>query len=157
MADFKVVIPTNEMAMQIALMLNRQNKLRRQHNMLTILQSTATYFVEVISSRVVGCTALLQDNPGVSKSFHTSVLPEYRGRGLGRKLLLAAINNCSTPYIYGTIRADNIASLTLVQRVGFEPIQRTWVKNHYIITVGRSIENGANTRNYAKMIKMLLL
>jgi ribosomal protein S18 acetylase RimI-like enzyme len=145
MADFKVVIPKNEIAMQISLMLNKQNKLRRNHTMFTILQSTATYFIEVIGSRVVGCTALLQNHPGVSKSFHTSVLPEYRGKGLGKKLLTAAINGCGTPYIYGTIRADNIASLTLVQRVGFEPIKRTWVKDHYIITVGRSIQNGTST------------
>lgn len=147
MADFRLVIPTNEIAAQIAVMLNNQNKLRRKHNMFTILQSAATYFVEVIDGVVVGFTALIQEHTGVSKSFHTSVLPECRGKGLGKKLLTAAINNCRTPYVYGTIRADNTASLTLVHRVGFRPIRRTWVKNHYIITVGRSIENGAVSRN----------
>ncbi len=145
MANFKIVIPINEMATQVAVMLNKQNKLRHKHSMFTILQSRATYFVEVVSSRVVGCTALLQDCPGVSKSFHTSVLPEYRGKGLGKKMLTAAITNCNTPYVYGTIRADNIASLTLVQRVGFKPIKRTWIRGHYVITVGRSIQNGFNT------------
>ncbi len=140
MADFKVIISTNEIAGQIAAMLNRQNKLQRKHSMLTIVQSPATYFVEVVGSVVVGCTALLcTHHSKVSKSFHTSVSPYYRGRGIGKKLMSATLNNCTTPFIYGTIRADNVASLALVYSVGFKPIKKTFIKNHYIITVGRSI------------------
>lgn len=135
MAEFYVTLSQQEIAKQVAVLLNNHNKLYRQHTPYSIMQSTADYFVEVMGDKVVGCTALLKEYPEMSKSYHTSVIPEHRRKGLGVKLLLTAINNCETPYIYGTIREDNYASLRLVEKLGWKPIRKDWKRDHFVVTM----------------------
>ena len=139
MANFLVAVPNYSIANQIARLLNNQNRLRSKHSAQSILRDPATYFVELEGDRVVGCTGLLKQTNDVSKSFHTSVAPDKMGKGLGTKLMQIAVNNCKTPFIFGTIREDNHASLRMVSKLGFKPLARTLVQNHYIITVGRYI------------------
>jgi len=140
MSVFCTIIPPDSIAAQIAAMLNKHNRLYKRHNRYTILNSPALYLVEISLDRVVGCTAVLREHAKVSKSFHTSVLPEYRGRRVGSRLMQSAINSCTSNFIYGTIRADNTASLSLVGRLGFSKIGETINKGHKIITVGRNIK-----------------
>lgn len=142
MADFRIIIPANKVARQIASLLNVQNRLRKKHTAQSILASLATYFIETEGDRVIGCSALMAHNVQLSKSFHTSVVSDRMGQGLGSKLLSAAINNCRTPLIFGIIREDNEASLAMVSKLGFKHLARTYVKDHYIITVGRNTNHG---------------
>jgi len=139
MAEFYVTLSQQEIARQIANLLNKYNKLYIYHTDHSIINSAADYFVEIVGDKVVGCTALLKEYPTLSKSYHASVLPEYRRKGLGTKLLLTAMNNCSTPYIYGTIREDNVASLRLVDKLGWKSIRRDWERDHYVITVANKL------------------
>ena len=139
MAEFYVTLSQQEIAKQVAKLLNIHNKLYRKHTPHSIMQSAADYFVEIVGDRVVGCTALLKEFPTMSKSYHTCVLPEYRRRGLGVKLLSTAVNNCTTPYAYGTIREDNIASLKLVSKLGWKYIRKDWNKDHFVITMANRL------------------
>jgi RimJ/RimL family protein N-acetyltransferase len=139
MADFYITLPQQEIAKQVASLLNSYNKLYKRHTPFSIMQSMADYFVEVVGDKVVGCSALIQEYPELSKSYHTSVLPEYRGKGLATKLLRTAINNCKTPYIYGTIREDNVASIGLVSKLGWQFVRKEWSKDHYIITMANKL------------------
>lgn len=139
MAEFYVTLSQQEIAKQVAALLNDYNKLNRQHTPSSIMQSTADYFVEIVGDKVVGCTALFKEYPTMSKSYHTSVLPGYRRNGLGVKLMLTAINNCETPYIYGTIREDNSASLRLVEKLGWKYIRKDWKRDHFVITMANKL------------------
>ena len=139
MAEFYVTLSKLDIAKQVADLLNKYNKLYTYHTEHSIVNSAANYFVEIVEDKVVGCTALLKEYPTLSKSFHTSVLPEYRRKGLGAKLLLTAINNCSTQYVYGTIREDNTASLGLVGKLGWKFVRKDWKRDHYVITTAHKI------------------
>jgi len=139
MAEFYVTLSQLDIAKQIADLLNKYNRLYTFHTEHSIINSAADYFVEIVEDKVVGCTALLKEFPMLSKSFHTSVLPEYRRKGLGVKLLMTAINNCSTPYVYGTIREDNNASLRLVNKLGWRFVRKDWKRDHHVITVAHKI------------------
>jgi len=140
MADFYVTVSQQEIAKQVADLLNSHNKLYVTHTDYSIMHSAADYFVEIVEDKVIGCTALLKEFPEMSKSYHTSVHPDYRRRGLGVKLLLTAVNNCKTPYIYGTIREDNTASLGLVSKLGWKYVRRDWKKDHFVITMANKLK-----------------
>jgi RimJ/RimL family protein N-acetyltransferase len=140
MAEFYITLPQIEMATQISQLLNSQNRLYTFHTNRTIMNGMASYFVEVSDGKVVGCTALLKEFPTLSKSFHTSVSPTHKRRGLAVKLLSTAIANCDTPHIYGTIREDNVPSLNLVEKLGWKFIRKEWNKDHYVITMAGRVK-----------------
>ena len=133
MAEFFVTLSSQEMAAQVAALLNMQNKLYKSHTASTVLNGAANYFVEIEGNTVVGCTGLLKEYPTLSKSFHTSVLPSHQKKGLGAKLLATAIANCETEYVYGTIREDNPASLNLVAKFGWKFVKKYWNRDHFVI------------------------
>lgn len=135
MAEFFVTLSNHEMASQIAALLNMQNKLYKSHAASTIMNSAASYFVEIDDNRVVGCTGLLKEYPTLSRSYHTSVHPSHQRRGLAARLMMVAIANCETEYIYGTIREDNTASLNLVKKFGWKFVKKHWNKDHFVITM----------------------
>ena len=135
MAEFYVTLGSDKMAQQIANLLNMQNQLYIHHTAHTIMSTATDYFVEIESGVVIGCSGMIKEFPTLSKSYHTSVHPNYQGRGLGSKLLKTAMANCSTPYVYGTIREDNPASLRLVSKLGWRYVRKDWSRDHYIITM----------------------
>lgn len=137
MADFFVALSAAEMANQVADMLNKHNKLISKYTGQSLLYSSGRYFVEVEGDKVVGCVAMQPEPPELTKLFHACVLPEKRRQGVIRKLMEIAIAQSKTPYVYGTIREDNIASLTMVEKLGFVRAKKEWHKDHFIITVGR--------------------
>lgn len=137
MADFYVTLSTIEMATQIADMLNKHNKLLGKYTGQSLLYSPGRYFVEVEGNKVVGCVALQTEGSELTKLFHACVLPEKRKQGIARKLMEIAITNSKTPFVYGTIREDNVASLAMVAKLGFVRAKKEWHNDHYVITVGR--------------------
>lgn len=142
MAHFYITLPTQEIAVQVAKLLNMQNKLYKVHNVLTVMNSLAVYFVEVEGDKIVGCSALLKEHPTLSKSYHTSVLPSHQRRGLATKLLSTAMNNCDTRYIYGTIRQDNKPSIGLVHKLGWQFVRKDWNKDHWTVTMAKKLKGG---------------
>ncbi len=142
MANFHITLPTHSIAEQIAKLLNMQNRLYTKHNILSIMQSPATYFVEVERDKVVGCSALLKEHPTLSKCYHMSILPSHQRRGLASKLLKVSMDNCTTRYIYGTIRQDNFASLNLVKKFDWQLIRKDWNKDHWVVTMAKKVEGG---------------
>lgn len=144
MAEFYVSLSQEDIAEQIAALLNRHNKLVKIHNKFTIMNSTIKYFVEMTTSGgaihkpvVIGCVGLLKDNSYLSTVKHLSVDPSYRERGIAKRLVQIAIANCTTDNIRMTIREDNVPSLMLSKAIQFKHITKTLHKDHYVITVGR--------------------
>lgn len=60
-----------------------------------------------------------------------AVLPEYRGRGIGRALLLAAENHCrdtGLEYLGLAVSTHNVKALTLYEKLGFAEERKIMVK-----------------------------
>lgn len=137
MAEFYVSLSNNEMAAQIAGLINTYNQLSKAHTIYSVLNSMAKYFVEVINDRVIGCTALIKEEENLSRNFHTCVSPEFRRRGVARKLKLLAIQNCDTNYIFSTVRENNTPSINMNLSLGYVFVNKIWARDHYVLTLGR--------------------
>lgn len=59
----------------------------------------------------------LEDENGYE--FSWTVAPEFRGRGLGKKMLLQAIGEVKSPILKAKIKKENIASIKMAQAAGF--------------------------------------
>lgn len=139
MAEFYTSLSSLEIANQIAEMLNKHNRLTTKHYGPGVATSAGKYFVEIDRDKVIGCVAIIQESPDLSKLFHACVRPEYRKHGIARKLMQIAIGQCKTSHVYGTIREDNAASLAMVRNLGFVFVKKEWHYDHNVITVGRRL------------------
>jgi ribosomal protein S18 acetylase RimI-like enzyme len=139
MAEFYTALSAPEMAEQIANMLNTHNRLTTKHYGAGLVNAGGKYFVELERDKVIGCVGIVQETPNLTKVFHACVLPEFRKHGIAKKLMRIAINQCKTSHIYGTVRSDNEASLSMVKGLGFVYVKKDWHKDHDVITVGRRL------------------
>lgn len=142
MANFYTSLPAEEIARQVAELLNNHNKLRKRHTAQSIMSGRGAYSVDIVGGQVIACSAIIRENEQITRQFHLCVHPDWRRRGLGRKLKLAALGNVSTPYVYVTIREDNVASINLNTSVGFVFVKKDWVGDHYVLTLGRMMTGG---------------
>lgn len=142
MSEFYVSVPKKSMALQIATLLNNHNNLRRKHTTGTILNGTASYFVEVINDKVVGCAGLDRKYPTLSEIKHVCVAPTHRRQGVAKKLIDLAIANSGADYVYMSIRSDNIPSLMAAKSLGFVLVKRNPKRNYDIVIVGRKKHYG---------------
>jgi len=141
MANFYTTLPADEIARQVAELLNNHNLLRKHHNINTIMKARAAYFVDIVGGQVIGCSAIHQETEEVTKQFHLCVHPNFRRQGLGRKLKLASLAHVTTPYVYVTIREDNVPSITLNTSLGFVLVKKDWTGDHNVLTLGRMLIN----------------
>lgn len=146
MANFYMTLSGEEIAHQVAELLNAHNQLRKRHSGYTILASRGAYFVDIVGGQVIGCQAILRENDQLTRLFHLCVHPDWRRRGLARKLKLAALSNVRTPYAYVTIREDNVASINLNQSLGFVFVKKDCVGDHHVLTLGRMMTDAGQTR-----------
>jgi len=137
MANFYMTLPAEEISRQVAILLNNNNQLRKHHSRYTIMAERGMYFVDIVAGQVIGCQGILQENAQITKLFHLCVHPDWRRRGIARRLKIAALNHITTPYAYVTIREDNIASIRLNMSLGFTLVKKDWVGNHNLLTFGR--------------------
>ena len=144
MADFYVSLSNNEIASQIAALLNTHNQLLVSHNAVSIGSGASNYFVEISRtaqgiSQVVGCAGLLKEFPTLSKIYHVSVRPDYRNMGIAKKLIGLAIQNCETERVYMTVREGNVPSLKMASSLNFKFVDKMWSRSHdhMVILVGR--------------------
>lgn len=147
MASFFVSLTNEEIAKQIANLINKYNYLYVKHNGFTIATHTTNYFVEIFGNKVVGCTGIIEENANWSIIKHVCVEPKFRKKGIARKLINLSIQNCKTRYIYMTIREDNIASLYMANKLGFTVIKQEWSKDHYLVVVGRKTKHETSCYN----------
>jgi len=137
MANFYMTLPAEELARQVAKLLNDHNQLTKTYNFQALLASKGAYFVDVIGGRVVGCQAIWRENDQITRLYHLCVHPDFRRQGLARRLKLAALANVTTPYAYVTIREENTASINLNTGLGFVFVKKDWAGNHHVLTFGR--------------------
>jgi GNAT superfamily N-acetyltransferase len=56
-----------------------------------ILQPGGHIFMAIVDGRAIGCCALIAEEPGVFELAKMAVAEEYRGRGVGRQILVYTI------------------------------------------------------------------
>lgn len=149
MVEFYVSVSRNEMAQQIATLVNNYNKLYKRHTAFSILRDRASYFVEIIGNEVIGCVGLSKRHPDLSEIKHVCVSPLHRWKGIAKKLINLAIANCDTDYVYMTINERNLPSLVMAKSLDFILIGKNWHSDHYVITVGRRKYHAACGNNAA--------
>lgn len=137
MANFYMTLPVEDIARQVAILLNNHNRLRTDHTAQTVLNRRGAYFVDVVGGIVIGCSAILKENEEATRQFHLCVHPDFRRKGIGRKLKLASMAHVTTPYVYVTIREDNVASINLNESLGFILVKKDWAADHHVLTFGR--------------------
>ena len=137
MANFYMTLSIEEIARQVAILLNNHNQLRKQHTAHTIMRGSGAYFVDIVNGSVVGCSAIHQETEEATRQFHLCVHPDFRRQGIGRKLKLTSLSHVTTPYVYVTVREDNVASINLNMSLGFVVVKKDWVTDHNVFTLGR--------------------
>jgi ribosomal protein S18 acetylase RimI-like enzyme len=137
MAEFYVSVSEQDMAVQIANMLNQYNKWTTKFSAQSLLMTPARYFVELENTIVVGCASHLREYETLTKIQHICVLPTYQRRGIAKRLTNLAIDHAETEFVCMTIREDNVASLKLAQSLGFKYITKHWFRDHWTLTYGR--------------------
>jgi ribosomal protein S18 acetylase RimI-like enzyme len=150
MANFFVSLTNEEIAKQIADLINKHNCLYVKHNGFTIASRTTDYFVEIFGNEVVGCASITKENNNWSIIKYVCVKPEFRRKGIANKLVNLSVQNCKTKYVYMTIREDNVASLRMANKLEFTIMKQEWSRNHYLIVVGRKVKHGTSSYNSRK-------
>lgn len=137
MANFYIKLTGEEIATQIAGLLNLHNKLTIKHSSNSIQKSSADYFVEMVNDKIIGCAASMKIEDELSRIKHICVHPNYRQLGIAKKLVALTIKNSTTTYVNMTIRSDNIPSQLMAKSLGFIFVDRKKAGDHDIIMVGR--------------------
>lgn len=79
----------------------------------------AAHFVVAADDRIVGTARVVWLAPTVAKIGRVALLPEYRGRGWGRQLMLAAIRHCEEQGARQLVLHAQTAALGFYQRLAF--------------------------------------
>lgn len=108
-----------EIARQLALLINQHNKLNNTKGWRDILNSKTTYVIETHGKQVIGACGIHRQSYSLSEVKHLVVRPQWRGKGLGRFLVKKAIGRGETPILYATVREDNLPSLKVFTSTGF--------------------------------------
>ncbi|MGD9161257.1 MAG: N-acetyltransferase [Desulfobacteraceae bacterium] len=134
MANFYTALSSHEIAGKIAELLNTCNKLKKRHNVYTIMNSNTIYFVDTIRGQVAGCIGKIKEGHHLTRILHLCVHPNFRRFGLARKLLNVAVERTDSIYAYATVRKDNTASIELFKSAGFIAVD-----NADVITFGKIV------------------
>jgi putative acetyltransferase len=70
-----------------------------------VADSNLTFLVASVDSQAVGCGALRYLEPGVGEVKRMFVLPEFRGRGIARQILMA-LESAAREHGYSTLRLE---------------------------------------------------
>jgi len=150
MPKFVLTISNNEIAKQIADLLNSGKQLWFHQMPQGILGNPIEYLVELDQQKVIAVVGLELKAPQVTEIKHLVVHPDYRKRGLGKKMLEFAIMHAKTNYVFGTVGVDNVENIRNNFRVGMVPIGKYRNNRRMIIVFARRRSNGANACKFAK-------
>ena len=139
-----LTLSKQDVASQITTLINTHNGWQIKCSSQLILNSNVKYFVELNQNIVIGCIGLQYENTLNSKIIHLCVHNLYRKKGIGKKLVITAINNCLTNKINTNIRSTNFNSLYLFYRLGFTNESRFCIGSNQIVCVGKTLNKDVN-------------
>ncbi|MBL0687597.1 MAG: GNAT family N-acetyltransferase [Sulfurospirillum sp.] len=142
-----LTVSEQNIASQIANLINTHNGWQINYNSQSILNSSIKYFVELNQNLIIGCIGLQYENTLNSRIIHLCVHNLYRRKGIGKKLVATAIDNCSTNKISTNIRNTNFNSLYLFYRLGFINESTFCIGHNQIICLAKTINKDINNGN----------
>lgn len=110
---------TATQAAKIAWLLNSQNNLTTHYSAGKVMSSSAEYYFCNFGEIIAGCVAVEKVSFTLSEIKHLSVHPDYKRRGIASFLIKKSLFFSKTPFIYATIRSQNIGSIKAFERFGF--------------------------------------
>ena len=138
MSKFLLTLDAQNIAGQIAKLLNDGGQLWAYTHPANIISNNVRYMIELDGETIIGVVGLEQRDDKTTEIKHLCVHPNYRRRGLGRKLLEKAAKAARTEFVYGTVRSDNHTNIRNNMRVGMMPVsQKRGSRGCHIITFAR--------------------
>ena len=143
MSKFIIGINQNNVANQIAKLLNNNNKLKKHYTSSKILSNNVTYYLELGSEKkIIGTVGYSYLSKEFTLIKHLSILEKYRNRGIATSLLKQVINFCTTEYIQMKVRYDNSACLNLAEKFNFVYICHETISDYHVLVLGRKVSEG---------------
>jgi GNAT superfamily N-acetyltransferase len=145
MSKFQLTLGMQEVAAQIANLINSGRQLYVRLTPASIISNSIRYIIELQGQMVVGVIGLDQVRDNVTEIKHLVVHPSHRNHGLGRKLLSKAVEAATTEFVYGMVRSDNLTNIRNNLRVGMRPIGKTRPhRGHRVIIFARRRHGNIN-------------
>jgi len=136
MSKFMLTIGINTVAGQIADLLNSGHQLWYRQNTFSITRNRVKYIIELYGDQVVGVIGM-EHIGNVTELKHLCVHPDYRGQGIGKKMLRKGIEYAPTPIVFGQVRSDNQININNNLRLGMIPIGKKRMNGYSIIVFSR--------------------
>ena len=141
MYKFSLTINANDIASQIAELINNGKQVWYHLTAFSILNSPAKFLIEIDKDKVIGVIGLEQKNNYVTELKYLCVHPDYRRCGLGRKMLYFGARSAPTKFVYGTVRSDNYTNIRNNFKCGMKPVGKYKGRGCSIIIFARRKEN----------------
>jgi ribosomal protein S18 acetylase RimI-like enzyme len=125
-------------AHQVAGLINSYNNLSMKRSANSIRHGKTDYIVETHGKWVLGATGIDRQSYTFTEIKHVVVHPDWRGKGLAKRLVRRAMDIISTRMIYCTVRNDNEASLELFKSCGFQVAGSYPAEDHTVIILARA-------------------
>ena len=122
MNKFNLTMSANDIASQIADLINSGRQLWYHLTAFSILNKPVKFLIEIDKGKIIGVIGLEQKNSRVTELKYLCVHPDYRRRGLGKKLLFLGVNSAPTKFVYGAVRSDNYVNIRNNFRCNMRPI-----------------------------------
>ena len=114
---------------QIAILLNTYSNLALHYTASKIRHGKVKYLCLRYNGYVVGTVGIQKVNYYLTEIKHLCVMPNFRGKGLAKKLIRMAVDAVPTSLAISTIRAENESSQAVLKSLGFE--QQTAFRSKY--------------------------
>jgi GNAT superfamily N-acetyltransferase len=145
LGKFTLTVNGYNLAGQIASLINKGGQLKHILTTYSILNNPVQYLIELNGETVIGVVGLHVQNARVTEIKHLCVHPDYRNRGLGKRLLERSIEMASTEFVYGLVRSDNAVNIRNNLRIGMKAIGKKPGRNYSLIIFARRKEHAAGT------------
>lgn len=149
MSRFGHCLTDQEIASQLANLLNQHNQLSYRRDGESILQGRPFYLVETHGRQLLGAIGIDRQAYTLTEIKHLVVTPQWRKKGVGKFLVQRALRMVNTPLAYATIRKDNQASLGLFQGAGFARAGEYRAGKHQILLLMRVNERWTEEKGYS--------
>ena len=116
---FYFPISHQDIAKQVAALINNYNSLAMMRTSQGILNGKVNYVIETHGKYVIGVAGIEKVSYQLSELKHMVVHPDWRGKGLGSFVAKRALQICETPSVYATVRTTNEASIRALEKIDF--------------------------------------
>jgi N-acetylglutamate synthase-like GNAT family acetyltransferase len=131
---FYFPISHQEIARQVAGLLNDYNNLAMMRTSQDIINAKTRYVVETHGKFVIGVAGIEKVSYQMSELKHMVVHPDWRGKGLAAFVSKRALLVCETPSVYATVRTTNNSSIRALEKLEFLRVHDVPSGDHTLAT-----------------------